>query len=155
MPLTDGAIDFVAYDRHGQVVLLGEAKSSRGTSEKWAAQFRRNLLSHRTLPYAPFFLIATPEHLYFWRQDRSAVADEMPNLTIDAKRELKSYFEKWKQSPETIGEQRLEFFVWSWLTDLAQSGHERAKQDASIRWLSESGLLDALEKGRVEINLAQ
>lgn len=66
MPSQQSAIDFVVYDREGRVVLLAEAKNRRGTSGHWAAGLRKNMLSHGVLPWAKYFLIATPERMYLW-----------------------------------------------------------------------------------------
>jgi len=63
MPSQQIAIDFVAYDREGRVVLLAEAKNRRGTSEQWAAGLRRNMLAHGVLPRTEYFLIVTPERM--------------------------------------------------------------------------------------------
>jgi hypothetical protein len=59
MPSQHSDIDFVACDRDSRVVLLAEAKSRGGASERWAARLRRNMLSHGILPWAKYFLIAT------------------------------------------------------------------------------------------------
>jgi hypothetical protein len=155
MALVTPAIDFVAYDKRGQAVLLVEAKSSQNTSELWAAQFRRNLLSHGTLPTAPFFLIATPERMYFWRQDDPSPGEEPPQFTMDATTELKPYFEKFKESPEKISGQALDLILFCWLTDMAEFGQMRAKRDSSLSWLSDSGLLEALKSARIEMSAVQ
>ena len=75
MPLPMRGVDFIAYDQVGQPILLVEVKSTHRTSEGWAAQFRRNLLEHGTLPTAPFFLIATPDQMYFWHQEDASPMD--------------------------------------------------------------------------------
>ena len=155
MTLPGREVDFVAYSDGGQPVLLVEVKSTRQTSEVWAARFRRNLLAHGTLPRAPFFLIATPERMYFWRQDDEMPIEETPQFTMDATYELRPYFEKFKQSPEKTGGQALELILFSWLVDLAESGQLRAKKDFSLKWLSDSGLLDALSSARIEASAVQ
>lgn len=155
MTLTSREVDFVAYDDGGQPVLLVEAKGLRQTSETWAARFRGNLLAHGTFPKAPFFLIATPERLYFWRQDEAGSNEELPQFTMDAGSELRPYFEKFRQTPEKIGGQVLELILFSWLVDLAESGESRAKQDSSLKWLSDSGLLAALKSARIEVSAVQ
>jgi hypothetical protein len=53
-----------------------------------------NLSAHGTLPKAPFFLIATPESLYFWRQDQAGLNEDLPQFTMDATTELRPYFVK-------------------------------------------------------------
>jgi hypothetical protein len=155
MALPTKEVDFVAYDERGQPLLLVEVKSRHQTSELWAARFRRNLLAHGTLPRAPFFLIATPERMYFWRQDDPIPNEELPQFTMDASDELKPYFERFKQTPEKTGGQALDLIFWSWLTDLAEFGQSRARQDSSLKWLSESGLLEALRSARIELSAAQ
>ncbi len=87
-------IDFVAYDRKGQVLLLAEAKSRHGTSESWAARLRRNMLAHGMLPWAKYFLIATPERMYLWKQGRHDPAEVPPGFTIDAEKVFPALFPK-------------------------------------------------------------
>jgi hypothetical protein len=154
MPVQDKGIDVIAYDQSGRVILLAEAKSRVGTSPEWAARFRRNMLSHGTLPQALFFLIATPERLYFWKQDHPSASDEPPDFTIDATREFKPYFDKLEKPSRAVSEQALEMLVLSWLTEIARTGDARTANDPSMRWLSESGLIDSLEKARIEMNPA-
>jgi hypothetical protein len=113
------------------------------------------MLAHGTLPTARFFLIATPERMYFWRQEDLSPKEEPPQFTMDATNELKPYFEKFGQTPEKTSGQVLELIVFSWLNDLAESGQSRAKQDASLRWLSESGLLEALGRARIALSPVQ
>ncbi|MGD1069937.1 MAG: hypothetical protein ABSB15_07340 [Bryobacteraceae bacterium] len=154
MPSLDQGIDLIAYDQAGRVVLLAEAKSRVGTSAEWAARFRRNMLSHGTLPDAPFFLIATPERLYFWKQNHADAPDEPPEFTVDATIEFKPYLDKLERTSRTVSEQALEVLVYLWLTDMAQTGDARSKNDPSMRWLADSGLIRSLEKARIEMNPA-
>jgi hypothetical protein len=154
MPAQDKGIDFIAYDYSGRAILVGEVKSRVGMSEQWAARFRRNMLAHGILPKALFFLIATPERIYLWKQDQPGVSDEPPEFTIDVAREFKQYFEKMDKTPQAVGEQTLELLVLSWLTDIARTGRKRVKEDPSMLWLAESGLIDSLENARFEMNPA-
>jgi hypothetical protein len=154
MPFEDKGIDFIAYDGAGRVVLVAEVKSRFGMSEEWAARFRRNMLAHGRLPEALFFLIATPERMYFWKQNQHGAADEPPGFTIDATKEFKQYLEKLNKTPQAVGEQALELLVLSWLTDIARTGDARVRQDPSMRWLAESGLINSLETARIEMNPA-
>ena len=136
------------------MILLAEAKSRVGTSAEWATQFRRNILAHGTLPNAQFFLIATPERMYFWKQDRPGVLDAPPEFTIDAATEFKPYFDKLGKTSQGVSGQALELLVLSWLTEIARTGDARSKKDPSRRWLADSGHFDSLEKARIERNPA-
>ena len=154
MPLSDKALDFIAYDNAGRIVLIAEVKRRLGTSEEWATHFRRNMLAHGFLREAPFFLIATPERMYFWKQDQQGSVDEPPSCTLDAAKALKPYLEKLGKPAEAVGEQALELLVSSWLNDMAGRRTVSGGQDPSLRWLAESGLLDSLEAGRIDLNPA-
>jgi hypothetical protein len=154
MPTQDKGIDVIAYDPDGRVILLAEAKSRVGTSAEWAAQFRRNMLAHGTLPNAQFFLIATPERMYFRKQDGRGVQDAPPEFTIDAAAEFKPYFDRLEKTSQGVSGQALELLVLSWLTEIARTGDARSKKDPSRRWLADSGLIGSLEKARIEMNPA-
>jgi hypothetical protein len=58
--------DILLFDREGRRLLVAEVKNKRNTSPKWAAELRRNLLAHEGFRHAEFFLVLTPDHLYFW-----------------------------------------------------------------------------------------
>lgn len=152
MPLPTREVDFAAYDERGQPVLLAEVKNRPETSPLWAARFRRNLLAHGRLPKSPFFLIATPQRMYFWRQDELSPGEDPPQFTMDSANELRPYFERFKQSPEKTSSQALELILVSWLNDMAEFGQSRARQDPALTWLSDSGLLDALKGARIELS---
>ena len=77
MVLQDENIDLIAYDRTGRVVLVAEVRSKIGTSEEWAARFRSNMLEHGGFPRVLFFMIATPERMYFWDHEHQG-ADALP-----------------------------------------------------------------------------
>jgi hypothetical protein len=146
-------VDFVAYDREGRVVLLAEAKSRRGTSEDWAARLRRNMLSHGVLPWSKYFLIATPERMYLWKQEGPNPAEVPPEFTIDAAKVLQPYFQNLHQDPSKIGPEAFELLVLTWLTDVAQAGEHKLSQDPSLAWLSE--LTGSLRQARIEMNSVQ
>src|SRR5882757_9026868 len=150
MPIETRAIDFVGYDHRGQVVLLAEPKSRLGTSEEWAAQLRRNILEQDALPETPFFLIATPDRIYIWKQRGLDVVEGPPDIIINARIALASYFEKLGRPVAEISPESFEFVVLWWLDDLASSSIAVDRQDASIRLLAESGLLDSIRNARIE-----
>jgi hypothetical protein len=152
-PLRD--IDLIAYDERGQALLLVLVKGSNDTSGLWAAQYRRNLLSHGRLPAAPFFLIATSDRMYFWHQKDGGPEEELPHFTLDATNELKPYLERLGFTREKAWGEVLESIVFYWLNDMAERGQIRVQQDPSLRWLSESGLLEALRRARIEISVVQ
>ena len=151
MPVRNVPIDIIAYGSDASVVLLAEASGVCGSSEDWAAQYRRNMLEHRVLPPSRYFLIATPEKLYLWKQEGSFAPDDPPHFTIDAREALGPYFERSGLDPARAYRGVFEFLIFSWLADLINSLDRHAHLDPSLRPLSESGLLSAL--GRAELDL--
>ena len=149
-------IDIVAYDRDGRVLLLAETKSRRGTSESWAAGLRRNMLSHGLLPWSKYFLVATPERVYLWKQPNAP--EVPPGVTINGETVFKPYFQRLRQEPSSIGPEAFEHLVLTWLTDIAQHSDRDVsdpsmQEDASSAWLDE--LSGSLQDARIEMNPPQ
>jgi hypothetical protein len=149
----DSGVDFVAYGRDGQVVLLVEAKSRRGTSADWAAGLRRNMLSHGFLPSSKFFLIATPDRIYVWKKGHPDQTAARPEFTTDAAKVLQPYFQRLNQDPSKIGPEAFELLVLTWLNDVARSVESGAVEDPSLVWLPE--LAGSLGEARIEMNAVQ
>jgi len=147
-------VDIVAYDRHGQLVLIVEIKKKLGTSSQWATMLKRNILAHGALPDARFFLLALPDRFYLWKNAGSWSGLVQPMLEIDPQPFLLPYYQKAGVTPEQIGGRGFELIVTSWLADLLRSEvlPDRAKNGQ--KWLVESGLFEAISGGRLEHEVA-
>ena len=110
------------------------------------------MLSHGMLPWAKYFLIATPERMYLWRQDRHDLAEVPPAFTIDAEKVFQPYFQKLHQEPLNVGPEAFELVVLTWLTDIARPGEPNRKEGPSSG-LSE--LTGSLQQARIETNPMQ
>jgi hypothetical protein len=110
------------------------------------------MLAHGVLPWAKYFLIATPERMYLWKQE-SPNAAAPPEFTIDAEEVFHPYFQKLHQDPSKIGPEAFELLVFSWLTDVARSDEHNLKQDGSSAWLPE--LASSLQQAHIEMNPMQ
>ena len=148
-------IDFIAYNRKGEIVLLAEAKSRGGTSKEWAAKLRRNMLSHGVLPKSQYFLIVTPEAIYGWSEESSPASDAPPHFTIDSNEALGAYFSKFGQDPAEISPFGFELLVLTWLTDITRSSASNPENDPSLRSLAESGLLASLRDADIQMHSAK
>jgi hypothetical protein len=147
-------IDFIAYGADGSVVLLAEAKSRYGTSDVWAAKLRRNMLEHGVLPRAKYFLVATPERIYGWKQENLKLDEVPPDFTIDTQRALARYFAMLDQDAARLGPEAFKALVLAWLTDVARSAEDPEKLDPSLKPLLDSGLLSSLRQSHIELNAA-
>jgi hypothetical protein len=106
------------------------------------------MLSHGGLPDAKYFLIATPERMYGWKQDALSANDVPPQFTVDAEKALGPYFVKLNQDPAKIGPRAFELLILTWLTGITRA-------DPSLKSLSESGLLSSLQQAEIEMNAAR
>ena len=111
------------------------------------------MLSHGVLPWAKYFLIATPERMYLWKQERPNTAEVPPEFTVDATKVFQPYFQRLHLEPSDIGHEAFELLVLTWLTDIARSGENRLNQDSSSTLVSE--LSGSLQQARIEMNPMQ
>jgi len=140
--------DFTIVDRHGAPVAMVVVKSRRETSRAWAIGLWNNLFAHANafLP-APYFLVATLDRLFLWRNAGERQAPE-PDVELDLRPVLRQYFEK--AEPGTISGMAFELLVEAWLSDLTRL------EDTSSgpRALEESGLLASIQNGRIAHSVA-
>jgi hypothetical protein len=141
-------IDLALYERQGRLVGLVEVKNKLGTTIEWARQTRRNLLAHRDLPEADYFLIVTPDRLYIWRRSASDPTAAEPDHVIDAREVFGRYFRDARLEPEAMSGFSFEMVVGSWLSDLARSDVELSRD------LRDSGLAAAIREGHIEYEAA-
>jgi len=145
-------VDVAVYSPGGNLQLVVEVKKSHGfrkPSLEWATQIHRNLLVHSGIPIAPFFLLALlPDRLYLWRERDLGDPDRSPDYDVNALDILKPYFDEIVPAPEDASPLQLERVISSWLKDVVSS---KQPLDASLSWLSDSGLYSALKDGSVEM----
>ena len=140
--------DFVLYDRYGRLAAVIEIKAKRGTSSRWAAEFRRNLLAYEAFRYAPLFLLVTPDRLYLWKSGvpkDADVAPVSPDYAIDAKPLFERYLQGAGVRLEEISGPAFELIVMSWLEDLI---HQWPEAPRNVQ-LAGSGLDEAAKNGRI------
>lgn len=138
--------DIVVYDRNGQIVLIIEIKKRLGLSSEWATEWRRNILSHGSLPDAKFFMAALPDRFYLWKDAGNLPELVEPTFEIDAKPILKSYFDETGTSQEEITRHAFEFIIAAWLNSLLCFNSSLNQQ----KWITRTGLSDAVSGGYLE-----
>jgi hypothetical protein len=133
--------DIAVVGEFGEPILLVELKNKTGTSKDWAAKFRRNLAAHGFLPKAPFFLIATPDHFYLWKNPGSSTQELDPDFEIEPGSPLFTPGEK-------IGPFEFETKVALWLNRIMNSEADQTN-GAVGELLSVSGLREAIQGGKL------
>jgi hypothetical protein len=145
--------DLVVLNPLWQIVLIVEAKNRIGTSRMWAAETRRNMYSHRGIPSSPYFMIATPERFYLWKEAGSAPNLVEPSYEIDAVPFLEPYIGKGELSPINIGYHTFELLITAWIHELVNWGVSSSAPDEWKSIFHNSGLLEALKDAKVVIDL--
>ncbi len=146
--------DLAMFSRDGRLTAVAEVKNRRGTSRRWAAQLRRNILAHGGFPRADFFLMVTPDRLYLWKQSGNQPDLVEPAYEINAQPIFARYFERSGVDPRLVSSPAFELVVDSWLADLMRSDALSSKRAAERNGLSDSGFLAAIRDGRIEYETA-
>ena len=108
------------------------------------------MYAHGQLPDAAFFLLALPDRFYLWRNGADTSSAAQPDYSVDARPLLAPYLERSGVSSAEIGERGLELVLSSWLEKLVR-WQDDFKLSESEEWLCESGLLDRVKGGRIEV----
>ncbi|MBI1879756.1 MAG: hypothetical protein HYR94_16295, partial [Chloroflexi bacterium] len=108
------AADIVVYDQTKNIQLTVEVKNKIGASAEWAAQMRRNLLTHAVVPNAPYFLLALPDISYLWVDSHIQSAEALPNYEFNTKEILISYVNEANLSLDNLNEYSFELLIISW-----------------------------------------
>jgi hypothetical protein len=155
MRLTNTRLDIAAYDKNSQLVLIVEVKRKLGASSEWVAKLRRNILAHGYLPQTRFFLLATPDRFYLWK-DAGASSEEVvqPSYEIDPTIILKPYSDRTGISVENMSEESLKLIIDAWLDEIMRSDNLPVRYEKTQVWLVESGLYDAIKGGHAILELA-
>jgi hypothetical protein len=126
---------------------MAEAKAKVGTSPRWAAQLRRNLMPHWGAARPKYFLLAMPDKFYLWRDGATAETEAPADFEIDARDLLRPYFEGAKVSPTSINPYVFELIVAGWLHALLASDDLPAEMRSRDPGLAE--LFDAVKGGYI------
>lgn len=140
--------DVVVYSSQDKPQLVVEVKNRPGASDEWARQMRRNLLAHALVPVTPYFLLVLPDYIYLWRSKDLANIENPPDYKVETQVVLADYLQSLSRPLREISEYSLELLVNSWLRDVVNLP-QLVQDDPGQRWLIESGLYNAIQKGSV------
>lgn len=148
----DLGADLALLGTDGRIVALVEVKNKRHTNPRWAAELRRNIFAHGQLDPEHFFLLATPDRLYFW--ERSISSSAPPTIVLDARPLFEPYLQLAGVEPGKVSGHAFELVVADWLRDLALPARRRRLPPEHEDTLRETGFLEATEGSHVEFAAA-
>lgn len=146
--------DLALYNRDGQLIAVVEVKNKLGTSALWAAQLRRNILAHGGFQNVPYFLLMTPDRIYLWKDAGTDPVPTSPTYERAAQGIFSPYFNKSAIEPSEVSSAAFELIVTAWLGNLVRTADKPEDLTSEVAWLVESGLLGAIQDGRLEYEVA-
>lgn len=147
--------DIAVYGPDYKLQLVVDVVSRPHASQEWARETRETLLAYKAIPEAPFFLLALPEAFYLWTPATAQDPHAFPEHRIDARQALAPYIRGFEDVLEDINPYSLELLVSSWLQDLVYSYRTAdSGSEAELQWFFESGLAEAIQRGRVVVDVA-
>jgi hypothetical protein len=139
--------DLLLYDATGMLVALAEVKAIPGQTAEWAAEFRRNIASHG-LPATRFYLMITPDRVFFWK-DVTAVPEIIPpTWTVDALPLLNPYYSLLRVTPDDVDREVFRDIIHMWISDL-ENLRPGGSVGPELDWAVQSGFLSAVSAGHV------
>lgn len=141
--------DIVVFSETGRPVLAAEVKTKLNASIDWAIRFRRNMLLHGHLPETEFFLIATPDQFFVWKNADRDLLSSIPTQVLDSRSMLTSYFEQTNVAPENISGSSFELIINSWLAELMYVEASEEQANYVPQEIVDLGLREAIRGGHV------
>lgn len=143
-------VDIAVYSEDGKLQLVVEVKNKLEATVDWAAVMRRNLIAHVSLPTAPFFLLALPDHFYLWKNAGSLNRAVPPDYDVDPTPLLSAYVNGASSSLRSLSGNGLALAVSAWLTNLVNATSKQVTSPHQ-KWLHDSGLYSAIRSGTVRL----
>ncbi|HVR40033.1 MAG TPA: hypothetical protein VMU84_13130 [Thermoanaerobaculia bacterium] len=146
----DWQADFAVF-KNGQLAAIAEAKKKSRSDLDWATAWFRNYVARQGSSAPPFILLATPDKVYLWKKPAGALSVE-PTAVADASRLFAAYLRS-NLKPTELSSPAFELVVGAWLNDLSLHLWQPSVPE-DVRAFVESGLLEAIEHGRVVADIA-
>lgn len=144
-------VDVAVYNKSNELQLFVEIKIQRKTSPEWATKLMRNRCIHEFLPNVPFFLLTLPDVFYLWKNLEFKldvdINNYLPNYQINPQPFLQSYF---PELTSINSEAAFSLVILTWLNHLINNSVNIENLILEEQWLIESGLLNAIQDGRIE-----
>ncbi len=144
-------VDLVVFDADEKPALLVEIKAKKGASAAWARQMAQLIFEQAEGSQAAYFLLAMPDMFYLWPNPTETVPRGDAPFTA-APTALLRPFDRGHSSSLTDGMVNafgLELMLSAWLNVLTDERSALLTTDEQRPFLEESGLLAAIQGGRV------
>ena len=142
--------DLAVYNSRGELKAVIDIKGRYGKTGEWATHTRRNMAAHGNVTDVDYFIIATPDRLFMWKESGTEPDLIPPTYEADMRSELAPYYEDTHLDINKISGYALEMLIQTWLRDIIWPDLLTYKNQSAPDWISESGLLNAVENGHIK-----
>jgi hypothetical protein len=139
--------DIMVHDRYENLALVIELKPRQGADAQWAAETRQIILQNELSLNAPYFMLATLDHLYLWKGAETFDAIK-PDYVVDAEKVLAPYLRRFNLNLMEVTGNGFELLISTWLEELVKG---QPLDVSSNNWLIASQLLEKIQHGRVTV----
>jgi hypothetical protein len=140
--------DIAVYARDKRLVLAVEVKDGKEPSGQAAAALRRNLISHKLLTNAPYFLLAYRTRLFLWREETAP--GQLADCSALTTPVLHDYASSLSKPESTLRGSGLQIVIFAWLADLASGARKPESDSEPEKMLVDSGLYERIHLGDVQ-----
>lgn len=144
----------VIYGRDDQPQLLVEVKAKKGASASWIKEMAEIVLGYEMLKEARFFLLALPDQLCLWPDPTRTIPAGKPPRIAKPERFLRPFAHgnSVDAGALNVTGAGLELLVAAWLDVLIDRRSSVLTTDDQRTFLEESGLLSAIQGGRLVVS---
>lgn len=146
------AVDMVVYDRRRCPQLLVKIKMKRQASPEWVRETAQLLWDDEEMPEAPFFLLAMPDQFCLWCNPAHTMRQALaPDYAADPATLLRPFAQGNPFNTGTLDLNAFGLELWTatWLDLLTNPRSSSVLQSDQRPFLEESGLLAAIQGGRL------
>lgn len=137
--------DILIQSPQGNSIAVVEVKNRQNLSRDIATAFRRNMLVHGLLSQTPYFLLASQDTGFLWKEAKEENLDSPPNYEFSMDKVVSRYI---KQRPgERLYESVLDLVVFQWLLDLTMDTHKTLEEPE--RTLALAGFNEAIKGAKI------
>ncbi|HXL36123.1 MAG TPA: hypothetical protein VN954_02855 [Ktedonobacteraceae bacterium] len=129
----------------GYPIAVVEVKNQQNLSRDIATKFRRNMLAHGLLAQIPYFLLASQDVGYLWKEPKYVSYNTPPNYEFPMDKVVTRYLKR--EPGQRLYGAELELVVLQWLTDLTQGTQENVEEPEIT--LSISGFIESIKGATV------
>jgi hypothetical protein len=126
--------DILVRSPEGYPIAVVEVKNQQNLSRDVAMKLRRNMVAHGLLPQVPFFLLASQDVGFLWKEPKYVSYDIPPTYEFPMDKVVARYLKR--EPGERLYGAELELVLLQWLIDLTQGAHKNVEEPEKTLALS-------------------